>query len=99
MEDNSYKIIPSGQFKKDYKKYKTNSNQVAKIEQVLSLLKEGGVKNIPQTMKPHFLKGNYARHLECHIEPDLLIIWLQYDEETKEIYLVRLGSHSELFGK
>lgn len=50
-------------------------------------------------MNPHSLKGNYEGYLECHIEPDLLIIWLQYDKETKEILMVRLGSHSELFGK
>lgn len=48
-------------------------------------------------MKPHKLTGNYSGYFECHIEPDLLIIWLQYDEERKEIYLVRLGSHAELF--
>ena len=48
-------------------------------------------------MKAHTLIGNYKGHLECHIESDLLIIWLQYDKETKRIILVRLGSHSELF--
>ena len=50
-------------------------------------------------MKPHPLKGNYKGYLECHIESDLLIIWVEIDDDTKEIYLARLGSHSELFGK
>ena len=50
-------------------------------------------------MRPHKLTGNYKGHLECHILPNLLIIWLQYDEEQNEIYLVRVGSHSELFKK
>ena len=48
-------------------------------------------------MKPHLLTGNYKGALECHIEPDLLIIWVEYEEE-KEISLLRLGSHAELFG-
>ena len=33
--------------------------------------------------------------MECHIEGDFLLIWI--DEETETIELVRLGSHSELF--
>ena len=50
-------------------------------------------------MKPHRLIGNYEGYLECHIESDLLIIWFQFDEETKQIYLSRLGSHTDLFDK
>lgn len=34
--------------------------------------------------------------MECHIEPDLLLIWKQYEEE-KLITLNRIGIHSELF--
>lgn len=65
--------------------------------QCYSITGKGGVDNIPQSMKPHFLIGNYQGYLEYDIESDLLIIWLQYDEENKKIVLVRLGSHSELF--
>lgn len=35
--------------------------------------------------------------MECHIENDTLLIW--YDKEQNVVELVRLGSHSELFGK
>lgn len=35
--------------------------------------------------------------MECHIEDDWLLIW--FDKEEDVIKLVRLGSHSELFGK
>lgn len=98
-EKEEYKLISTGQFRKDYKKYLKNTKKIEKIDNTIKLLKEGGIKNIPKEMKPHSLKGNYEGYLECHIEPDLLIIWLQYDKETKEILMVRLGSHSELFGK
>lgn len=47
-------------------------------------------------MKPHKLIGNYKGCLECHIMPDLLIIWEQ-DEKEMEIYLLDIGSHSDLF--
>lgn len=92
-----YAITFTGQFKKDYKKFQKNTLKLPKINKTLELLEEGGVENLPKTMKAHFLTGNYQGHLECHIEPDLLIIWLQYDEQEKKIILVRLGSHSELF--
>lgn len=98
-EDFKYSLAATGQFKKDYKKYLKNSDKLEKIDHTIRLLRVGGVTNLPKEMKAHFLKGNYKGHLECHIEPDLLIIWLQYDEDEKEIVLVRLGSHSELFSK
>ena len=41
------------------------------------------------------LQGKYKGCLECHIEGDFLLIWI--DEERDIIELVRLGSHSELF--
>ena len=98
-EEGKYKITYTSQFKKDYKKYKGNKTKILKVVETISLLEEGGVDKLPKSMKAHFLTGNYRGHLECHIEPDLLIIWLQYDIEEQRILLVRLGSHSELFGK
>lgn len=41
--------------------------------------------------------GGKCGHMECHIENDFLLIWLDLDSD--EISLVRLGSHSELFGQ
>lgn len=95
-EEKKYKITYTKQFKKDYKKYKKKEEKLSKILEIIEILEIGGVSNIPKSMKPHFLTGNYKGYLECHIESDLLIIWLQYDDE-KNIILVRLGSHSELF--
>ena len=46
--------------------------------------------------KPHILSGNYSKHWECHVLPDLLLIWIQNDSE-ESIILVRGGSHSDLF--
>ncbi len=42
------------------------------------------------------LQGDYAGHMECHIEGDFLLIWI--DEITNVVKLIRVGSHSELFG-
>ena len=60
------------------------------------MLFQNGFAAIPPTMRPHKLSGNYKGCWECHILPDLLLIWEQYEVE-KEILLIRVGSHSELF--
>ncbi|HDL89390.1 MAG TPA: hypothetical protein ENG14_00625 [Thermodesulforhabdus norvegica] len=33
--------------------------------------------------------------MECHIEPDWLLIW---KTDSKNVYLTRTGTHSDLFG-
>ena len=63
-----------------------------------SLLEQ--LKNVLSLMRgvnPHSLKGNWKNYMECHIENDTLLIW--FDKNNNAIELVRLGSHSELFGK
>jgi len=46
--------------------------------------------------KEHKLQGNYTNFLECHIESDWLLIY-KIDEQAKEIYFARTGTHSDLF--
>jgi len=94
-----FDVVATIAFKKDKKRYNNNPKKIEKVLNVIDILQRKGVDGIPAEMKPHYLKGKYKGCLECHIEPDLLIIWLQYDEEQKRIVLTRLGSHSELFKK
>lgn len=89
------RLKPSTQYKKDIKRI---SNNPKKLESLLYITKKlENEEPIPAEYKPHSLKGDYHGCMECHIEGDFLLIWL--DPETDEIDLVRLGSHSELFGK
>lgn len=83
----------SGQFKKDLKRYKNDTRKIENLYTVLQILEQNGT--VPPEYKPHVLQGNYSGFLECHIESDFLLIWI--DEENRQIRLVRLGSHSELF--
>jgi mRNA interferase YafQ len=43
----------------------------------------------------HALAGDWHDHRDCHLKPDLLLIYRKVDNVLQ---LVRLGSHSELFG-
>ena len=88
-----YTLKMTGQFKKDLKRIQNRPEKITHLTEVLLLLANEGI--LPDKYKPHKLTGNYAGFMECHIESDLLLIWL--DPEENIIKLVRLGSHSELF--
>lgn len=87
------KLKQTSQFKKDLKRIQNNPVKVQHLEDVLILLAKG--LKLPSKYKAHKLIGDYNGCLECHIESDLLLIWI--DEEAQIIRLVRLGSHSDLF--
>lgn len=91
-----YNLVPSTRFKKSLKKYLNKPVERSKILKLLEILKIDGFISVPIKMKPHKLIGNYHDCFECHILPDLLLIWEQ-DDEAKEIYLLDIGSHSDLF--
>jgi mRNA interferase YafQ len=86
-------LIPTTQYKKDFKKYKHKTKKLKKLFEIYCLLQQG--KKIPESYNPHPLTGSYVCCMECHIESDFLLIWI--DEENNIIKLVRLGSHSDLF--
>lgn len=49
---------------------------------------------LPRRAFDHALTGDWADHRDCHIRPDLVLIYRKPDDASLE--LVRLGSHSEL---
>ena len=85
--------VKSGsQFRKDLKRYKNDHVKLKKLYDIVGFLERG--EDVPKEFKPHMLTGDYAGYMECHVENDFLLIWID-DEIVK---LIRLGSHSELFG-
>ena len=83
----------STQYRKDLKRYKKNPKKLMALKELLTLLKTE--QPIPAKYLPHMLHGNFQGCMECHIQGDFLLIWV--DEERAIIELVRLGTHSELF--
>jgi mRNA interferase YafQ len=90
-----YQIVPSTKFRKDLKRFQVKSKEYNAIIGAVNLLSDGGHENIHPGMKPHRLKGDFQGYWECHLLPDLLLIW--ESESPAEIYLVRVGSHADLF--
>ncbi len=88
-------IIRLNQFKKDIKKLShSGSKDMTKLKEVI--IKLVNEEKLDSKYRNHRLSGNWKDHLECHIEPDWLLIY-RIDEKSKELILVRSGSHSELF--
>lgn len=83
-------------FKKDYKREAKGPHRAtldADLLAIVSLLAADA--SLPEKFHDHPLTSNYTNHRECHLRPDLLLIYKKPDAQT--LRLVRLGSHSELF--
>ncbi|MDR0834418.1 MAG: type II toxin-antitoxin system YafQ family toxin [Candidatus Symbiothrix sp.] len=51
---------------------------------------------LPSKYKAHQLKGKYHNIMECHIQPDWLLVWEQNNEKLTLI-MMKTGTHSDLF--
>jgi mRNA interferase YafQ len=91
-------IERSSAFKRDYKCAKANPRHRKDVESlvrtIVSLLLSD--QTLPAANRDHALSGDWASFRECHIKPDLLLIY--HKPDTNTLRLARLGSHSELFG-
>jgi mRNA interferase YafQ len=89
-------IAYTRQFKRDYKREK-NGQHAAGIDGLLKAttdLLRAGTK-LPAANKDHELKGSWKGARDCHLKPDLVLI---YRKTAVAIELARIGSHSEVFG-
>jgi mRNA interferase YafQ len=91
-------IERSSAFKRDYKRAKATPRHSQDVDSLVStvvaLLLSDRV--LPKNNRDHALSGDWVDYRECHIKPDLLLIYRKPDLDT--LRLARLGSHSELFG-
>lgn len=83
----------STQFKRDLKKYQHKQDVLEEFEEVLKILLSG--KKLPSKYRDHNLFNNFKRYRECHIKPDVLLL---YHVDDHKLYLYRIASHSEIFG-
>lgn len=81
-------------FKKDYKRIKKRGYDVRKLEKVIELL--ATEQELPAEYKDHSLVNYYGECRECHITPDWLLIY-EIKESELLLYLMRTGTHSDLF--
>jgi len=89
------KIEPSTTFKRDFKRISKGPYGLSldtDLQAVFSALRSG--QPLERKYRDHSLGGEWSGWRDCHLHPDLLLVYRVSDET---LYLARLGSHSEIF--
>lgn len=94
--ENKYSLRQTNRFKKHLKLMaKRNKSSIRKIAETVDLLQRG--EKLPERFRDHELAENLKGSRECHILPDLLLIYRIFND-ILILELVDTGSHADLFG-
>lgn len=88
-------IEQTTQFKRDYKREAKGPHRQAPASDFSTII-TALANDLPLAEKhhDHALTGDWKDHRDCHIKPDLVLIYRKPNNVV--LQLVRLGSHSEL---
>jgi mRNA interferase YafQ len=90
-------IERSSVFKRDYKREaKGQHRNTLDTDLVPVLMALANDQPLEPRHRDHELSGDWCGYRECHVKPDLLLIYRKHDADI--LRFARLGSHSELFG-
>lgn len=85
----------TGQFKRDFKREEKGQHRATLDDALFSVVERlANDQSLAPRHRDHALTGEWKDCRDCHIKPDLVLIYQKPDAET--LRLVRLGSHSEL---
>jgi mRNA interferase YafQ len=89
------RIDRTGQFKRDYKREARGQHRATLDADLMPVFQALATDRPPEPRyRDHALTGDWKDHRDCHVKPDLVLIYRKPDSDT--LHLVRLGSHSEL---
>ena len=88
-------IERTSRFKRDYRRESRGRHRASLDASLISVLEVLANDRPLETRRhDHALSGEWSDHRDCHVKPDLILIYQKPDADT--LRLVRLGSHSEL---
>lgn len=87
-------VVLSTRFKKDLKTASKRGYNLELLNNVVDKL--ASRQQLPEKNRDHELSGDYAGFRECHVAPDWLLVY-RVVEEDLILYLMRTGTHSDLF--
>ncbi|GHT32272.1 MAG: type II toxin-antitoxin system YafQ family toxin [Prevotellaceae bacterium] len=99
-EDFIFAVAYTNSFKKNVKlcyKQSLDLNELYKVIESLAKLETLPLKNHVHHLSGYGKEKKGERYMECHIEPDWLLIWVQKDDEMI-LVLTNTGSHTNLLG-
>lgn len=91
-----YKLKMTGNFKRDVKRCQKRGYPLNELWTVIGKLLRG--ETLPAKYRVHMLHSDHHGEWECHIQPDLLLVWEQHDDELV-LLMLNTGTHSDIFGK
>ncbi|KNY20467.1 type II toxin-antitoxin system YafQ family toxin [Methylobacterium sp. ARG-1] len=87
----------SAQFKRDYKREAKGRHAATLDADLIPILRAIASDDpLEARHRDHALSGTWAGYRDCHVKPDLVLIYRKPGADT--LRLARLGSHSEVFG-
>jgi mRNA interferase YafQ len=90
-------VIQSKKYLKSLKRVLAGGKiKIQEIDTAVNLIREN--KSLPSNYSDHQLGGEWIGHRECHIRPDLLLIY-KIEKDILILLLADIGSHSKLFNK
>ena len=91
------RVEPTTAFRRDFRR-ESRGPYRAKLDALLRpvLASLAADETLPPADRDHPLSGEWGDCRECHVRPDLLLVYRKPDSDV--LQLIRLGSHSELFG-
>ena len=87
-------LVPTSQFKRDYKRVKKRGFNIDELQSVIDRL--CAEEPLEERYRDHALVGRYIGFRECHIRPDWLLIYA-IDKDQLILVASRTGTHSDLF--
>ena len=89
-----YEVVLSNRFRKDLKLAAKRGCDLALLNSIVDRLAQG--ETLPAKHRDHSLTGDYIGFRECHIQPNWLLIY-RTEEEALMLFLMRTGTHADLF--
>ena len=89
-----YTVIYTRRFKRTLKRVRRAPGfRAERLKQVIAMLAADA--RLPAVYKDHKLRGRLKEFRECHLAPDILLIY-QKDDDALVLVLVAIGSHAHL---
>lgn len=88
-------IEQTGQFRRDFKREAKGQHRQTLAREFAAIITSlANDQALAEKHRDHALTGDWNDHRDCHIRPDLVLIYRTANDTV--LQLVRLGSHSEL---
>jgi mRNA interferase YafQ len=88
------RVRTTSTFEKDLKRLDKRGKDLRQVRALIEIIRQG--QRLGPRHRDHAFKGEWLGCRECHVQPDWLLV---YSLDDERVYLVRTGTHSDIFGE